>query len=68
MHKRPDLLPMPLSTFLRLAIDLTDILGRIHAANVIHKDINPGNIVLNPDTGVVKIIDFGLPPNLTARI
>ncbi|WP_414586166.1 AAA family ATPase [Scytonema sp. PCC 10023] len=60
MHKRPDFCPMPLSTFLRLAIDLTDILGRIHAANVIHKDINPGNIVLNPDTGVVKIIDFGI--------
>jgi predicted ATPase len=60
MHKRPDFCPMPLSTFLGLAIDLTDILGRIHAANVIHKDINPGNIVLNPDTGVVKIIDFGI--------
>jgi PAS domain S-box-containing protein len=52
--------PMPLATFLRLAIDLTDILGKIHAANVIHKDINPGNIVLNLDTGVVKIIDFGI--------
>jgi PAS domain S-box-containing protein len=25
-----------------------------------HKDINPGNIVLNLDTGVVKIIDFGI--------
>ena len=61
MHKCPETFsPMPLSTFLRLAIDLTDILGRIHAANVIHKDINPGNIVLNPHTGVVKIIDFGI--------
>ena len=60
MHKRPDFSPMSLATFLGLAIDLTDILGRIHAANVIHKDINPGNIVLNPDTGVVKIIDFGI--------
>lgn len=61
MHKRPDIFcPMPLSTFLGLAIALTDILGKIHAANVIHKDINPGNIVLNLDTGVVKIIDFGI--------
>ncbi|MBH8552566.1 PAS domain S-box protein [Nostocaceae cyanobacterium CENA357] len=61
MHKRPDIFcPMPLSTFLGLAIALTDILGRIHAANVIHKDINPGNIVFNLDTGVVKIIDFGI--------
>jgi len=46
------------STFLELAIKLTEILGRIHAANVIHKDINPGNIVLNLNTGVVKMIDF----------
>nr|MDZ8016259.1 PAS domain S-box protein [Nostoc sp. ZfuVER08] len=61
MQKRPDIFcPMPLSTFLGIAIALCDILGRIHAANVIHKDINPGNIVLNPDTGVVKIIDFGI--------
>ncbi|MCC5661152.1 AAA family ATPase, partial [Nostoc sp. XA010] len=61
MHKRPDIFcPMPLSTFLGLAIAISDILGRIHAASVIHKDINPGNIVLNLDTGVVKIIDFGI--------
>jgi PAS domain S-box-containing protein len=51
---------MPLSTFLRLAKKLTDILGKIHVAHVIHKDINPGNIVLNLETGVVKIIDFGI--------
>ncbi|MDZ7950748.1 AAA family ATPase [Nostoc sp. DedQUE09] len=61
MHKRPDIFcPMPLSTFLDVAITVCYILGRIHAANIIHKDINPGNIVLNLDTGVVKIIDFGI--------
>jgi PAS domain S-box-containing protein len=61
MHKRPDIFcPMPLFTFLGLVIAICDILGRIHAANVIHKDINPGNIVLNLDTGVIKIIDFGI--------
>ncbi|MBD2728137.1 AAA family ATPase [Nostoc sp. FACHB-892] len=61
MHKRPDIFcRMPLSTFLGLAIAVCDILGRIHAANIIHKDINPGNIVFNLDTGVVKIIDFGI--------
>ncbi|MBF2005099.1 MAG: PAS domain S-box protein [Chlorogloeopsis fritschii C42_A2020_084] len=52
--------PMPLSNFFRLAIDITEILGKIHHANIIHKDINPGNIVFNSDTGVVKIIDFGI--------
>ena len=35
--------PSSLSEFLQLAIKITDILGRIHAANVIHRDVNPGN-------------------------
>ncbi|HEY9626963.1 MAG TPA: AAA family ATPase [Coleofasciculaceae cyanobacterium] len=52
--------PMPLAKFLYLAIQLTKILGSIHAANIIHKDINPSNIVLNPATGIIKIIDFGI--------
>ncbi|HEY9658260.1 MAG TPA: serine/threonine-protein kinase PknK, partial [Allocoleopsis sp.] len=52
--------PMPLAEFLRLAIQLTKILRSIHAAHIIHKDINPNNIVINPVTGVVKIIDFGI--------
>ncbi len=56
---------LPLAQFLSLAIAITEILGRIHAANVIHKDINPANIVLNPNTGVVKIIDFGISTRLS---
>jgi PAS domain S-box-containing protein len=52
--------PMPLAEFLHLAIQLAEIIGSIHAAQVIHRDINPSNIVLNPATGTVKIIDFGI--------
>jgi two-component system, sporulation sensor kinase A len=51
---------LTLEEFLTLAIQLTSILGEIHQHNIIHKDINPSNIVLNPDTGQVKIVDFGL--------
>lgn len=54
IEQRPDFCPMPLSAFLSLAIKITGILGRIHAAGVIHKDINPSNIVFNLDTGVGK--------------
>ncbi|WP_009634539.1 AAA family ATPase [Synechocystis sp. PCC 7509] len=60
MRQQSDFCPMPLSVFLNVAIALTDTLGKIHTANVIHKDINPGNIVFNPNTSVVKIIDFGI--------
>ncbi len=51
--------------FLRLALKITEILGQIHAANIIHKDINPSNIVLNPKTRELKIIDFGISTILT---
>ncbi|MDP8962975.1 MAG: trifunctional serine/threonine-protein kinase/ATP-binding protein/sensor histidine kinase [Cyanobacteriota bacterium] len=56
---------LPLPQFLKIAIQISDVLGKIHAANVIHKDINPSNIVYNPGTGQVKIIDFGISTQLT---
>src|SRR4028119_227597 len=54
-----------LEEFLLLAIATTEILGQIHRANIIHKDINPSNIVFNPATGQLKIIDFGISTQLT---
>jgi predicted ATPase/signal transduction histidine kinase len=46
--------------FLNLAIQICEGVGEIHAANVIHKDINPSNIVVNSNTKQLKIIDFGI--------
>ncbi len=51
---------LPLAEVLRIAIEIAKGLQEIHAANIIHKDINPSNVVYNPATGVVKIIDFGI--------
>ena len=48
------------ATWLDIAIKVTEGLGEIHAANLIHKDINPANIVFNPQTKQLKIIDFGI--------
>lgn len=56
---------LSLKEFLDLAIALADSLGQIHAANIIHKDINPTNIVVNPETKEVKIIDFGIATQLS---
>ncbi len=44
---------------LKIAIKITQILTEIHAANIIHKDISPANIIFNHTTNIVKIIDFG---------
>ncbi len=54
-----------LEEFISIAIKTTESLGAIHTANIIHKDINPSNIVYNPQTGQLKIIDFGISTRLS---
>ncbi|MGK7929058.1 MAG: AAA family ATPase, partial [Spirulina sp.] len=49
-----------LSEFLQIAIQVAEALDKIHSANIIHKDINPANILVNSETGRAKIIDFGI--------
>lgn len=49
-----------LEEFLQIAIATTASLAQVHAANIIHKDINPSNIVYNPNTQQLKLIDFGI--------
>ena len=51
--------------FLQIAIATTEALGQIHRANIIHKDINPSNIVYKPETEQLKIIDFGISTQLS---
>jgi predicted ATPase/signal transduction histidine kinase/tRNA A-37 threonylcarbamoyl transferase component Bud32 len=51
---------LALSDFLTLALHVTDVLGHLHQRRIVHKDLNPSNIVLNPHTGQVKLIDFGI--------
>jgi len=53
-----------LSEILRVAIKIVEGLSHIHQARVIHKDINPSNIILNRNTEQVKIIDFGISSQL----
>ncbi len=49
---------------LKLAIQISERVGQIHAENIIHKDINPSNIVFNPETRSLKVIDFGIASDL----
>ncbi len=57
--------PFTLEEFLKIAISITDSLAYLHAAHTIHKDINPSNIVFNPDTQQLKLIDFGISTQFT---
>ncbi|MFN6561116.1 MAG: AAA family ATPase [Nostoc sp. ChiSLP01] len=54
-----------LEEFLSIAVKITESLAVIHDTNIIHKDINPSNIVYNPETRQLKIIDFGISTRLS---
>jgi predicted ATPase/signal transduction histidine kinase/CheY-like chemotaxis protein/tRNA A-37 threonylcarbamoyl transferase component Bud32 len=49
-----------LSNFFQIAIQLSSTLAQLHQNNIIHKDIKPHNILINPSTGEGKIIDFSI--------
>ncbi|MCP4670883.1 MAG: AAA family ATPase, partial [Desulfobacula sp.] len=46
--------------FLELAIELTSAIEQVHSKEIIHRDINPSNIIWNTGNNKLKIIDFGI--------
>jgi predicted ATPase/class 3 adenylate cyclase/GAF domain-containing protein/tRNA A-37 threonylcarbamoyl transferase component Bud32 len=44
--------------FLDIAIKVAETLGYLHEQQIIHKDINPHNIIVNLEQGIVKLTDF----------
>lgn len=59
--------PMPVADFLKIAPLVAEALGQIHQCNVIHKSIQPANILLEAETGRVRLIDFGISSRLSAE-
>ncbi|MEH1831293.1 MAG: AAA family ATPase [Nostoc sp.] len=49
-----------LMEFLQIAITLCNILNILYRERIIHKDIKPSNILINPETKQVKLIDFSI--------
>ncbi|MDX1961446.1 MAG: AAA family ATPase [Leptospiraceae bacterium] len=45
---------------LKIIIKIVEGLRDIHNQNIIHKDIKPDNILIQPNTGELKVIDFGI--------
>ncbi|MEM9266947.1 MAG: PAS domain S-box protein [Cyanobacteria bacterium P01_F01_bin.13] len=52
--------PLSVQTVMAIALQLADILKQLCQQQVVHKDINPTNILIHPDTGQVRLIDFSL--------
>jgi predicted ATPase/GAF domain-containing protein/tRNA A-37 threonylcarbamoyl transferase component Bud32 len=45
--------------FLEIAIKIVESVEELHKNNIIHKDLKPHNLLFNPETGQIKLIDFG---------
>ncbi|MBU7585639.1 MAG: AAA family ATPase [Nostoc sp. TH1S01] len=55
---------LELTKFLQIAIQLALTLAQLHQNHIIHKDIQPRNILINPNTNQIKIIDFSIASRL----
>jgi serine/threonine-protein kinase len=59
------LLPVPRT--LGLVRQVASALAAVHAAGIVHRDVKPGNVVIERDTGRAVLIDFGLARRMASR-
>ncbi len=57
-------LPPNITTSIGWIKSIAETLDLLHQKKIIHKDINPSNIILNPENGILKVIDFGIASRL----
>ncbi|HEU4532457.1 MAG TPA: AAA family ATPase, partial [Polyangiaceae bacterium] len=48
----------------RVAAALARALGSVHERHIIHKDLKPPNVLVDPATGAAKLIEFGVATRL----
>jgi CHASE2 domain-containing sensor protein len=51
---------LPVWEILDIAAQVADALAYAHSRNVVHRDIKPGNIIYDRNSGIAKITDFGV--------
>ncbi|MBD1846866.1 AAA family ATPase [Cyanobacteria bacterium FACHB-63] len=51
--------------FLSIALQLSITLGHLHNHKIVHKDIKPANILINPDAKQIRLIDFSIASQLS---
>ncbi|HYT82967.1 MAG TPA: serine/threonine-protein kinase, partial [Gemmatimonadales bacterium] len=55
---------LDLGTTLRLGVQLADAVAALHRRDIIHKDINPNNILVDRAVGRATLIDFNIASRL----
>ncbi|MEY2934050.1 MAG: hypothetical protein RL033_4799 [Pseudomonadota bacterium] len=57
--------PLELEAFFPIASSIVQALAHVHACGVMHRDINPGNVLINRRTSEIKLIDFSIASELS---
>jgi len=52
--------PLNINEFLSIALQIVKIIEGLHHNCIIHKDIKPQNLLVNPQTQEIKLIDFSI--------
>jgi len=60
--------PLSIDRFIRLAAGIITGLAAIHRQNIIHKDINPTNILVGETPDQLKIIDFSIASTFDIKV
>ncbi|MGK7916349.1 MAG: AAA family ATPase, partial [Prochloraceae cyanobacterium] len=64
LNKLLDVRKLESLEFLTIAIQLAKTIGELHQNQIIHKDIKPSNIIIDPKSLKVKICDFSISTQL----
>ena len=56
---------MSTASFLRLAVKIAAAVGKMHRRGIIHKDLKPTHVLLDPADGEVRLTGFGIASRLT---
>ncbi|MFD8632893.1 MULTISPECIES: protein kinase [unclassified Streptomyces] len=57
---------LPVAQALDWAAQLCDALAPVHARNLVHRDIKPGNVMVREPAGRLILLDFGIARSYTA--
>ncbi len=44
---------------------IANAVGDLHRVNIVHRDINPSNVVFDPNEDTIKLIDFGISTSIS---
>ena len=60
--------PLPLSRRLELIVDACKGLAYAHKNGIVHRDVKPANLMISRDSGVLKVLDFGIARGIESNL